>query len=57
MKAMLHRLLNEPIVAAGVIAAALDSYDGDPSWEGIAAAVLMALGRFVVTGPLTNKED
>lgn len=55
MKTILLRLLNEPIVAVGVTAAALDSYDGDPTWQGIGAAVLVALMRFVVTGPLTKE--
>ena len=54
MTKIVRRLANEPLVAIGVIAAALDSYDGEPSWRGIGLAVATALGRFLVTGPLTT---
>lgn len=57
MTKIVHRIINEPLVIVGVIAAAVDSYDGEPSWQGIGAAVVTALARFVVTGPLTSKGD
>ena len=43
---ILHRVVNEPLVIVGVVVAAVDVYDGEPSGEGIGGAV--------VTGPLTK---
>lgn len=51
---IVHRIVNEPLVIIGVVGATLDSYDGEPTWQGIGGAVLTALVRFVVTGPLTK---
>lgn len=48
----LKKLGNEPAVILGVVVAAVNGAT-DQSWKGYAAAVAIALLRFVVTGPLT----
>ena len=55
LKRIMKRIANNPLVLIGVLGAALDGYDGEPTWRGIGIAVLTALARFVVTGPLTTK--
>lgn len=56
MQKLWLRISNEPLVIVAVVMAALDSYDGAPTWRGIAEAVATALIRFIVTGPRTIKE-
>lgn len=46
------RIANEPAVVVGVVVAAVNATTVQ-TWQGYASAVLIALVRFVVTGPLT----
>lgn len=48
----IQKLLNEPLVCVGVIEVGLNAATVH-TWPGYACAVVTALVRFLVTGPLT----
>lgn len=50
---VIRKLINEPAVAVGVIVAAVNATTVQ-TWQGYGSAVLIALVRFVVTGPFTS---
>lgn len=50
---ILTRLKNEPLVILGVLLAGVNTAT-DQSWKGYVVAVIVALARFVVYGPVTG---
>lgn len=50
--AVWKRIINEPAVVVGVAVAAINATTVQ-TWQGYASAIVFALVRFVVTGPLT----
>lgn len=48
VKRVLNKIVREPAVTLGVVVAAVNTAQ-DQSWRGYALAVLIALGRFVVS--------
>lgn len=52
LKKLWLTVLNEPAVIVGVVIAAVNATTTQ-TWQGYAAAIVTALLRFVVTGPIT----
>lgn len=50
------KIANEPAVTVGVLIAGLNAATVQ-TWQGYASAVLVALVRFVVTGPFSTPAD
>lgn len=48
------KLANEPALILAVVVAAINGAT-DQTWKGYAVAIFIALLRFIVTGPLTDK--
>lgn len=56
MNAIWDKIRNEPLVIIAVIFAGINAAT-DQTWQGYLAAVIVALTRFIVYGPVTGKSS